>query len=137
MAIRVGRRLLFSVVCMAHELRGLAIRLGVGPLSVVVEVREDIDGANDGVGRNFDGGGSLDERGEREADCVGALIEKAGRVGVAIDRGVVGDAVVLCDAVGAVPCEEILIDGGAVGVVADAAFAAVARGGRAATLRAC
>lgn len=57
-----------------------------------------------------------------------AATEKAGGVGMAIDRGVVGDAVVGGDAVGAAPMKKVLVDCGAIGMATDAALAVVPAG---------
>lgn len=102
----------------------------IDELAVAVETRKELDGADDGVGRNFDGHSALDDRFQGEANGVGAAVEETRGVGMAVDRRVVGDAVVLGDLDRAAPLQEILLDGFAVGMAADVAFAIVsARGG--------
>lgn len=92
----------------------------------VADVGVDADGADDGGGRYSDGGGLLDERLKGQAERGAASGEEPGGVDVAVDRGVVGDAIVLGDLVGAAPAEEVLFDGVAVGMSADIALAGVA-----------
>ena len=96
------------------------------PLAGAVEVRDNVDCANDCVGRYVHGYGSLDDGLESQTNGGGAAGEKSGGVGMAVHGGVVGDAVILGDAVGTAPAEEVALDGVAVGMAADSAFAAVA-----------
>jgi len=122
------------------ELRGPAgmmnhVRRRFDELAVGVELRKKFDSADDCVGCNFDRHGMLDDGRQREANGVGAAVEESCGVGVAVDRGVVGDAVVLGDLVGATPAQEVLLDGFAVGMATDVAFSIVPRRGRPATVR--
>ena len=152
LAIRLTRPRLFSVSCIVLYLRVLAIRFlrlelrgPVGmmnhvrrrfdELAVGVELRKKFDSADDCVGCNFDRHGMLDDGRQREANGVGAAVEESCGVGVAVDRRVVGDAVVLGDLVGATPAQEVLLDGFAVGMATDFAFATVPRGSRPARFR--
>jgi len=143
LAIRTGVRRLFSASWGMFYSHGLAIRFwkpGAGswwaglhgvrldPFAGVVDVGIDADGVDDVRGGDRNRFGLLDERTESEADGRAAAGEKPGGVGVAVDGGVVGDAVVPREGLRAAPAEEFLLEGVAVGVTADAAFPHVAPG---------
>ena len=94
---RVGRRSRRPAGMMDHVIRD------IDQLAVAIETRKELDGADDGVGRNFDGHGALDYGREREANRIGAALEKTQGMGMAVDRRVVGDTVVFRDLVSAAP----------------------------------
>jgi hypothetical protein len=99
------------------------------PLAIGIDMRGGDDGADDGVRGDLDHRGLFDDVGERGTNAGAAAVEKSGGVGVAIDGGVVGDAVVGGDGVRAAPVEVVLLDKVAVGMAADGALALVAREG--------
>lgn len=101
------------------------VRNRFGQMAIGVEARQEFDGADDRVGRDLDGHGPFNDGAESEANGARTTVEKSCGVCVTIDRRVIGDAVVCCDLVWAAPAEEILLDGFAVAVAADAALAAV------------
>jgi hypothetical protein len=71
----------------------------------------------------------FEERFEGEANRLAATREYARGVDVAVDGGVVRDAVVFGDVVRTVPAEEFVLDGFAVGMFANTAFTRMARQG--------
>jgi hypothetical protein len=97
----------------------------IDPFAVVVEVRADDDGADHAIGGGRNYHGLFDDGRELDFQVRGALGEESGGMGVAIDRGVVGDSVFLGDDFGAAPVEKFAFDFGALGMAADGAFAVV------------
>ena len=106
----------------------------VGPFAFVVDEGAGADGVKHGGGGGRNGFGLLGDVDGGEADVAHALVEQAGGVGVAVDRGRV-EIVVVGDALGAKPVEEVEFDIGALFVAADGALPGVTRerGGLAAT----
>ena len=96
----------------------------IDPLALIVDASEGAHGANDGVGGGHDARRFLDDVAEREADVAAAAIEKLEGAGVAI-HGAAADFVFLGDFGGAVPAEETLLDGLAIGMRANSAVALV------------
>ncbi len=74
---------------------GIALRMvddvarSLDPLSGAVEVRDNVDCANDCVGRYVHGHGSLDDGLESQTNGGGAAIEKSGGLGMAVHGGVI------------------------------------------------
>ena len=99
-------------------------------LAVVVDAGVKADGVDEGVGGDPDRLGALDERFERHAEIGPAAGENSGGMDVAIDGGVVRDAVFFGESVRALPAEEAVLDGFALGMAADIALARVPRDGR-------
>ena len=94
----------------------------VNPLAFVVDARDRASGANDCVGSDRDFVYAFDDALHRETEIEATLREEAGGVGVTIDRREAAEAVALDEVAGIAPVEEIKLDGGTVGVVADGAF---------------
>jgi len=97
------------------------------PLSVVVDGGVKASGADHGTGRDFDGFGSLKEGLQRHAKVGPAARENSGGMNVAVNGRVVRDAVFLGESVRAAPAEKAVLDGLALGVLADVALARVPR----------
>ena len=94
----------------------------VGPLSGGVDESVGANGADNRVGAGGYFGHLLDERFEGKANGGGAALEESRGVGVAIDGGSARDVVIPGDVFRAVPAEEFVLDGVAVGMIADRAF---------------
>jgi hypothetical protein len=92
---------------------------------VVVDARKEFDGADDGrcIGPGFRG--FFDYARESAAEAAIAASEQTDGVGVAIQGGASGEAILGGDGRDAVPVEESLLDFGALGMAADAAFSGV------------
>ena len=86
------------------------------------------DGANDGVTRRKDIVGALDDVAEGKTHVDVAPPEQPGRMGVAIERPRL-DLKVVGDVVDGLPMHEFLLDGVALGMIADGAatFVMIAR----------
>ena len=109
----------------------------VVPLAFVVDEGAGADGLEDGASGGRDGFDLFDDVDGGVADVAHAFVEESGRVGVAVDGGSF-ETVFGGDAFGAVPVEKVVVDFGAILVVADGALAGVTgdRGGLAARKRA-
>lgn len=95
------------------------------PAAGIVELGVQADGADNVVAGGFYLTGLFKDGLQGSAHAVAALNVEAGGRSVAVDGGVVGEAVVLDDGKRAAPMKEISLDGFAVGVVANAAFSGV------------
>jgi hypothetical protein len=95
------------------------------PAAVFGETAVGADGADDAAGRGLHLTSALDDEFKRAADMASAAVEETGGVRMAVESGVVRDAVFLDDLGGAAPVEEGFFDGGAVGVFADGAASRV------------
>jgi hypothetical protein len=102
---------------------------GADPLARFVDLSIDARGVDDGVGSDLHAIGALEKRLQGEANRLAATRKYARGVDVAVDRGVVRDAVFFGDVVRAAPAEESELDGLAVGMLAYVASARMARGG--------
>ena len=98
---------------------------GLNPLAVVVYVAVSIDGTDDLGGGGLDLSGALDDVFERIADTLAPAGIEPGGMNVAIDGGVVGDAIVIGEFFRAAPAEEVLLEGVAFWVRAHPAFDSV------------
>jgi hypothetical protein len=96
------------------------------PGAIVLEAGIGAHGAKDGVAGNSHGFCLFDENVEDGADVLVAAGPESEGVGVAVDDRVVRQFVVANDFVRAVPIQEILLDFGAVRVMADMALTGVA-----------
>lgn len=101
----------------------------IDQLAFIVEAGAQSDGTNDRIGGDRNDHGLLDERRERETYMRGPLGEESGGVGVAIDRGVMGNSIFFGDDFGAAPVEEFAFDFGPLRMAANGAFAAVPKAG--------
>jgi len=99
---------------------------GLGVRAVVGEAAGDLDRADYGVGVGLGLTGFFDDAVEGEADFAAAAEPEAGGVGVAIEGGKAGDIVVFDDLIVTGPVEEGFVDGLAIGVRANCAFAGMA-----------
>ena len=97
----------------------------VDPFAVFVDVRVGVNGFDQGGGGDSYKFGALDNWFERGANGFSAASKNSGGMNMAVDGGVVGDFVVLGDAVRAAPAEEFLFDFFAVGMAADIAATCV------------
>ncbi len=97
-----------------------------GPAAVAVDAAVGAHGAKDGVAGECDIVDGFDEGVEGGVQAFAALEEQAGGAGVAVDRAIVGELVVLRELPGGAPVDEFFFDSFAFGVVADDAAAAVA-----------
>jgi hypothetical protein len=94
---------------------------------LAVEDGWELDGLQDGMGVYVHDGVALFEDAiESEMDTIAAALEKPGGVDVAINRGMIGEAVLGGDAVWAEPAEEIVFDVLSAGVAANLALTRVA-----------
>ena len=91
--------------------------------TVLIEAAGDFDGAENGVGVGLGFAGFFDDAIEGEADVAAALVPEAAGVGVTVEGGEAGEIVVFDDLVVPGPVEEGFVDGFAIGVRADGAFA--------------
>ena len=114
----------------------------VDPFAEFVDVGVGVNGFDQGGRGDFHILGAFDDGFERGANGFSAASKDSGGMNVAIDGGVVGNFVVLSDAVRAAPAEEFLFDVFAVRMTADIAttrmrthFCACSRYGRAARSR--
>ncbi|HVA16920.1 MAG TPA: hypothetical protein VMV59_04305 [Candidatus Dormibacteraeota bacterium] len=98
----------------------------VDPFACVVDARDGADGANDGVGRDGHFADAFDDAFESETKIQAAAREQAGGVGMAVDGREITEMIALDEVEGIAPVEEIEFDGGAGGMIADAAFGGVA-----------
>ena len=103
----------------------------LNPLSELVDVGVGVHGFDNGSSCNFNDFCAFDNRFERDTDGFSAASENAGGVDMAVNGGMVGDAVLPGDLVRAAPAEKFVFDGFAVGVAADVAPAGVGAHGRA------
>ncbi|HEV2298033.1 MAG TPA: hypothetical protein VGR72_05910 [Candidatus Acidoferrales bacterium] len=108
-----------------------AVRVGVGdddaggrvnPLVIIVDAGDGAGGADDSGGRDGHFADALDDAFHCKTEIQAAFGEEAGGVGVTIDCGEAAEMVALDEVAGIAPVEEIELDGGTVGVVADGAF---------------
>ncbi|MGA9885641.1 MAG: hypothetical protein WBQ34_18135 [Candidatus Acidiferrales bacterium] len=89
-------------------------------MAFVVQAGEEADGADDGVGGDFDGLSLFDDVAKGEAKAAIALTEEIGGVGVAVDSAAV-EFVGFGDGVDLSPVEKFLVDFVAFGMVANGA----------------
>ncbi|MGB8525146.1 MAG: hypothetical protein WCD43_19450 [Candidatus Acidiferrales bacterium] len=101
------------------------------PFAELVDVRIGVHGFDDGGRCDFDDFRAFDNRFQGDADGFSAASENSGGVDVAVNGGMVGDAVFAGDLVRAAPAEELVFDGFAVGMATDVAAAGVRAHGRA------
>lgn len=97
--------------------------------AVIAEAGANFDGANDVAGGGVGIAGSFDDAVEGGADGLAPASPEADGVDVAIEARETGEFVVVDDGRAVRPVEEGFVNGLAVGVVADGAFAGVAIGG--------
>lgn len=100
---------------------------GLEPVSVFVEVGVDAGGADDGVG-GFEGNVFVvfEHAFEDAAEFAAPPGEEAGAMGVAVDRGAIGEFVFSGYQLWAAPADEVAFDCVAFGMLADGAAAGVA-----------
>ena len=101
----------------------------VNPPAVVGEAGVGADGSEDGAGGDFAGLRLFDDGLEGVAGEAGAFAEEVEGVRVAVDHGMVGDAVGEGELFGALPAEEILLDIVAAWMAANRALTGVAGNG--------
>lgn len=94
----------------------------LGPFAVFVYAGIGSDGANDLAGGGWDGAGFFQDGLEGAARIVGSYFEEAEGVRVAVNHGAVAEFEFFSEVAGAGPVEEGLLDGVALGVIADGAF---------------
>ena len=99
---------------------------GASPFARFVDLSVEAKSADDRAGSDFHGGSMFEERLEREANRLAATRENAGGVNVAVDVGMVGDAVVFGNILRTAPAEKFVLDGFAVGMFANAALTRMA-----------
>jgi len=97
----------------------------VDPFAVFGDVGVGVNGFDQGGSGDSYKFGAFDNWFERCADGFSAASKNSGGMNMAVDGGVVGDFVVLGDAVRAAPAEEFLFDFFAVGMAADIAATCV------------
>jgi hypothetical protein len=96
------------------------------PFAAVIDASAGADGAQNDIGIGLGLIGMFDEEFGGVAQVSAAAFVKTLGARVAIDGVVIREFVVLLDQVGVAPTNEVLFDVGAVGVMADGAFAGVA-----------
>jgi hypothetical protein len=89
----------------------------------VGQAAAQFDGSEDAGGGGWDASGMFDDLVEGGAEVFATLVEEIGGFGVAVDGGTGGEIEVGDNLVGGLPVEEGGFDFGAVGMVADGAFA--------------
>jgi len=97
--------------------------------AVIAEAGANFDGADDVTGVGIGIAGFFDDAVEGGADGLAPASPEADGVHVAIEAREAGEFVAVDDARAGCPVEEGFVDGLAIGVVADGAFAGVAFGG--------
>ena len=95
-----------------------------------IDARAGADGAQEDIGIGLGLIGMFDQKFGGKAQIPAAAFVKTLGVRVAIDGVVIREFILLLNQVGVAPTEEVLFDIGAVGVMADGAFAGVALGSR-------
>lgn len=85
------------------------VRGRLDPAAVGIDVGEDFDGADDGIGGDVDATGVLDDVAEGVADVAVASFEQAGGMRVPVEGAAV-ESVVLGDLADAVPVDEGFVD---------------------------
>src|SRR5271155_1114956 len=95
------------------------------PFAAAVEAGADLDGAEDGLRAGFGLVGVLDQELGGEAQVFAAALVEAGGARVAIDGAEIRELVIFLDQLDIAPGNEILFEVGAVGMIADDAFAGV------------
>ena len=100
---------------------------GMNQFAVTVQLGVEANSADDGAGGDSDGVRVLEERFEGESNGLAATREYPRGVDVAVDGGMVRDAVILGDVVRTAPAEKFLLDGVAVGMFAYNASPRMAR----------
>jgi hypothetical protein len=107
-----------------REVRGISheydcvLRIGLLPAALVIEVSIGADGTDDVEIRGFGLVGALEDSLECGSDGEATAGGEAGGVDVAVNGGVVGDAIVAGELFRAPPAEEVLLDIVAFGVAA-------------------
>ena len=94
---------------------------GLGPAAVFAEAGVSADGADEGIGSRGDGFSLLHDEFKGAARPGGSLLVEAEGAGVAVNHAAVSDLEVIGDHGRPLPVEEALLDGVAVGVLADGA----------------
>ena len=117
-------RQLREVCGISYEYDGV-LRIGLLPAALVIEVSISADGTDDVEIRGFGLVGALEDSLECGSDREATTGGEAGGVEVAVDGGVVGDAIVAGKLFRAPPAEEGLLDLMAFGVAADPALESV------------
>lgn len=97
------------------------------PLAVGGDMGIDAHGAEDGIGGDSGIVHALNDAFSDAAKPETTLKGEAGGVGVAIDAGTAGKLKIVDDVMGIFPVEEFAFDFLALGMIADGAFAGVAR----------
>jgi hypothetical protein len=92
-----------------------------------VHLSVELNGVDDGIGVRLRGGGLLDQALESGGDAVGAKAVETGGFGMAEDRALIGKAAIARDGCRIAPGEVVVLDKGAIGVIADEASAAMMR----------
>src|SRR5271155_6239123 len=95
------------------------------PFAAAVEAGADLEGAEDGLRAGFGLVGVLDQELGGEAQVFAATLVEAGGARVAIDGAEIRELVIFLDQLDIAPGNEILFEVGAVGMIADDAFAGV------------
>lgn len=98
------------------------------PFAPVIDAGAGADGAQDDIGIGLGLIGMFDQKFGGKAQIPAAAFVKTVGVRVAIDGVVIREFILLLNQVGVAPTEEVLLDIGAVGVMADGAFAGVPLG---------
>ena len=105
---------------------GFRTRGGPDPAAFIVDLRKDADSTQDGAGGRRNLAKAFDSAFAGSAETEAATAEQAGGVGVTVERRAGGNGELVADGCAGAPMDEIGLDGFAVGMPADGAFADVA-----------
>jgi hypothetical protein len=116
-------RLIFWMLLICAGLRRFfpGTSCGFVPAAVFIEARMSPDGADDGVGSRRNAAGLFDDEAEGMSHLSGALAEESKGMSVTVNGAAVTQVEFEGRLGGAAPMEKVLLDGGAVGVLADRA----------------
>jgi hypothetical protein len=99
----------------------------IRPLTASVDSAARANRADDGVGGRPNAFSVLDDMFEGIAHVQTASLHQSGDVGMAIDAAIVAEIVFIGDVCGIAPVQDVIVNFRAIGMVADEAFALVAR----------
>jgi len=100
----------------------------INPLAVIIDAAVGAGGVEDVAGGGPQVVGVFEDRFDDAAEILAAEFVESGGAGVAVDGLAIPEVVGAADVIGADPVDVIAFEGGAIGMVADEAFAGVAFG---------
>jgi hypothetical protein len=100
----------------------------IEPLAAVIDAAVGAGGVEDVAGGGAEVVGVFEDGLDYAAEILAAELVEAGGAGVTVDGLAIPEVVGAANVIGAYPVDEIAFEGGAIGMVADEAFAGVAFG---------